>query len=157
NTPHAQVVRRQLQSCQVADLQAGKTFFIATVHKRRETVAIRQFGDKRAIWQRFHYAGFDAEGIFTHVKISGSPLVIRTVCSKWADSEPSIVTTVQPSFNIFISGQPAFTIGSMAIVMPGFSLGEFRLSSSGSSKFGTCGSSCIVRPTPCPTNSRTTL
>jgi hypothetical protein len=26
-----------------------------------------------------------------------------------------------------------------------------------STKFGTCGSSCIVRPTPWPTNSRTTL
>ena len=63
-----------------------------------------QLRAKRAIRQRFDHASFDAEGIFAHVKISGSPSVIRTVCSKWADSEPSCVTTVQPSFRIFTSG-----------------------------------------------------
>ena len=104
--------------------------------------------------KRFPHPGFDAKGAFAHVKISGSPSVIRTECSKWADSEPSCVTTVQPSFKIFILARPALTIGSMAIVMPGFNLGE---SFKPSSKFGTCGSSCIVRPTPWPTNSRTTL
>ena len=33
--------------------------------------------------------------------------VINTVCSKWADSEPSSVTTVQPSFKILTSGRPS--------------------------------------------------
>ncbi len=47
-----------------------------------------------------------SNGTFSgHVKISGSASVINTVCSKWADSEPSCVTTVQPSFKIFTSGR----------------------------------------------------
>src|SRR6185369_14272387 len=99
------------------------------------------------VGQRFHYDTFNFEGIFSgHVKISGSPSVMSTVCSKWADNEPSCVTTVQPSSKVFVPGNPAFTIGSMAKVMPGRNLGLCFLST----KFGTCGSSCIVRPTPCP-------
>src|SRR5437763_5903116 len=77
---------------------------------------------------------FNFEGIFSgHVKISGSDSVMSTVCSKWADNEPSCVTTVQPSFKIFTPGKPALTIGSMAMVSPGRSFSE-RLPST---KLGT--------------------
>src|SRR5262249_27650764 len=104
--------------------------------------------------ERFQYYTFNFDGTLSgHVKISGSSSVISTVCSKWADNEPSCVTTVQPSFKIFTAGRPALTIGSMAIVIPGRSFGEDLPST----KLGTCGSSCMVLPTPCPTNSRTTL
>jgi glutamate formiminotransferase/formiminotetrahydrofolate cyclodeaminase len=44
-----------------------------------------------------------------------------TVCSKWADSDPSSVTTVHLSSSVRISGPPTLTIGSMARVMPGIS------------------------------------
>src|SRR5579862_9789052 len=78
---------------------------------------------------------FNFEGIFSgHVKISGSDSVMSTVCSKWADNEPSCVTTVQPSFKIFTPGNPAFTIGSIAKVIPGRNFWLFFEST----KFGIC-------------------
>ena len=40
------------------------------------------------------------------------------VCSYWAESCLSAVTTVQPSFRYRISGVPSFIIGSMVNVMP---------------------------------------
>jgi hypothetical protein len=36
-------------------------------------MAIGQFHAKRAIRHRFNHATFNPEGVFTHVKISGSP------------------------------------------------------------------------------------
>src|SRR6516162_4740207 len=115
---------------------------------------VRQGDAVSSIRKLVYNHAFNFEGIFSgHVKISGSDSVMSTVCSKWADNEPSCVTTVQPSFKIFTPGRPALTIGSMAIVMPGRSFGDDLPST----KFGTWGSSCIERPTPCPTNSRTTL
>src|SRR5262245_48282184 len=117
-------------------------------------VPIRQFHPKQIVRQNLHYGTFNADGVFSaHVNISGSFSVIRTVCSKWAEGRPSLVTTVQPSFKISTVAFPAFTIGSMAMVIPGRNFGDDLFST----KFGTCGSSCIERPTPCPTNSRTTL
>src|SRR3954454_6374172 len=117
-------------------------------------MSIGQLDPVQRVWKCFHYCTFNFDGILSgHVKISGSDSVMSTVCSKWADSEPSCVTTVQPSFKIFTPGIPVFTIGSIANVQPGRSLGEDLPST----KLGTCGSSCIDRPTPCPTNSRTML
>src|SRR5215204_3428101 len=45
------------------------------------------------------------------------------VCSKWADRDPSSVTTVQPSGRSLVSQPPALTIGSTATTSPGFSTG----------------------------------
>src|SRR5688500_2007784 len=87
----------------------------------------------------------------TRVRMSGPPSVIATVCSKCADSEPSIVTIVQASCRVRTSAPPTFTIGSMAITSPGSSSSP-RPSTP---KFGTCGSSCRCCPMPCPTRSRT--
>src|ERR1051325_5471614 len=44
---------------------------------------------------------------------------MATVCSKWAESEPSSVTTVHLSSRVRMSAPPRFTIGSMAMVIPG--------------------------------------
>src|SRR5262245_35982180 len=82
-------------------------------------MAIRESHLIRLVRSSLDHYTFNLEGTFSgHVKISGSPSVMSTVCSKWADNEPSWVTTVQPSFKVFVSGRPAFTIGSIAIVMP---------------------------------------
>src|SRR3954451_8891544 len=117
-------------------------------------MSVGQGDAKSSIRKLIYDDAFNFEGTFSgHVKISGSDSVMSTVCSKWADNEPSCATTVQPSFKIFTPGNPAFTIGSIAIVIPGRSRSDRLLST----KFGTWGSSCILRPTPCPTNSRTTL
>ena len=48
------------------------------------------------------------------VKIQGPFAVTATVCSKCAESLPSVVTAVQSSASIFTPGPPRFTIGSIA-------------------------------------------
>src|SRR5919106_3754182 len=48
------------------------------------------------------------------VRTSGPLSVTATVCSKWADSDRSLVTTVQPSSRVSVSAAPALTMGSMA-------------------------------------------
>src|SRR5437016_319468 len=85
-------------------------------------------------------------------RISGPSDPTATVCSKCALSEPSFVTTVQPTDRVRTSRRPACTIGSIASTCPAISRGP----RSGGPKFGTCGSSCIWRPMPWPSSSRTT-
>jgi hypothetical protein len=55
---------------------------------------------------------------YNFVSISGSPSVTSKVCSKWAESDPSAVTTVQPSESVSVRQSPAVSIGSSAKVMP---------------------------------------
>ena len=78
--------------------------------------------------------------------VASAPAVTATVCSKCADNRWSRVTAVHPSASTRTEALPAFTIGSMAIVMPGFNRAELF---PGSTKFGTCGSSCtsLIRST----------
>src|SRR5215471_6892877 len=93
-----------------------------------------QFHTIGLVRQNFNHNAFNFEGSLSrHVKISGSDSVMSTVCSKWADNEPSSETTVQSSFKIFTPGNPALTIGSMAMVIPGFNFSVFLPST----KFGT--------------------
>src|SRR6266511_5453417 len=90
---------------------------------RQQPMSIRQFHSEQNVFKDLDHGSFNFKGIFSwHVKISGSESVIKTVCSKWADSEPSLVTTVQPSFRIFTADPPALTMGSIAMVIPGLSL-----------------------------------
>src|ERR1043166_5121981 len=120
NSPRRQIVGRQLQFDLVARRQAGERPARLSRHEGPQPVSVDQLHLIRSVRQSFNYDTFNFEGICSgHVKISGSPSVINTVCSKWADSEPSCVTTVQPSFKIFTPGWPALTIGSIAKVMPG--------------------------------------
>src|ERR1700720_3352417 len=58
-----------------------------------------------------------------HVRISGSSLVIKTVCSKCAEGIPSAVRTVQPSSSNLTSEVPMLIIGSIASVIPAFNFG----------------------------------
>ena len=47
----------------------------------------------------------------------------QVLVSKCAEFEPSLDTAVHLSFNTTASGRPAFTMGSTASTIPGFSLG----------------------------------
>src|SRR5438105_3614188 len=121
---------------------------------REEAMAVGQLDPEHRIRQQLDNFAFYLDSVFSrHVSISGSDFVTRIVCSKCADGLRSEVTTVQPSWRIFTALPPMFTIGSIAKIIPAFSFGPLPLRP----KFGTCGSSCSLRPTPWPTNSRTTL
>src|SRR3981081_3538822 len=52
------------------------------------------------------------------VNTQGPFEVTATVCSKWAEFVPSVVTAVQSSSRTRTSGPPTFTIGSIAKTMP---------------------------------------
>src|SRR5439155_23901444 len=65
--------------------------------------------------RRDHHYGL----VSTHGPFS----VTAIQCSKCAELEPSFVTAVHLSFNTTASGFPAFTIGSTARTIPGFSFG----------------------------------
>src|SRR5450432_3062875 len=117
-------------------------------------MAVLQLDSKQGVWQQFDDFALYFDSVFSrHVSISGCDFVIKTLCSKCADGLRSAVTTVQPSCKIFTALPPMFTIGSIARIIPAFNFGPLPLRP----KFGTCGSSCSLRPTPWPTNSRTTL
>src|SRR5215208_893304 len=86
------------------------------------------------------------------VRISHPLDVTAMVCSYWAESLLSAVTTVQPSFRKRISGVPSLIIGSMVNVMPA----RKRMPRSRRPKWFMWGSSCSAWPTPWSPNSRTT-
>src|SRR6059058_3038780 len=87
-------------------------------------VPIGQLDPEHRIGQKLYDRSFYFNCVFArHVRISGSSLVIRTVCSKWADGRPSAVHTVQPSSSNRTSEVPMLIIGSMASVMPAFNFG----------------------------------
>src|SRR5262249_37540071 len=56
-------------------------------------------------------------------RMSAPSVPTATVCSKCALSEPSFVTTVQPSSFLTTSGPPTSPIGSIASTWPAISLG----------------------------------
>src|SRR5690349_20720688 len=90
----------------------------------QETVAVGQFNAKHGIWQEFDDFSLYFNCVFSrHVRISGSSLVIKTVCSKCAEGFPSAVRTVQPSSNKRTAAVPMLIIGSMARVIPDFKRG----------------------------------
>src|SRR6266568_7333332 len=90
----------------------------------QDAVAARQLDPKHGVREQLDDLALYFNSVFfRHVRISGSPLVIRTVCSKWADGLPSRVTTVHLSSRTRTPAVPMFTMGSMAMVMPGLSFG----------------------------------
>src|SRR5437660_12771418 len=87
-------------------------------------VAVPQLDAKHGIRKQLDASAFYFNCVFPrHVRISGPSLVIRTVCSKWADRVPSAVRTVQPSSSSRTSALPMLIIGSIASVIPDLSLG----------------------------------
>ena len=59
------------------------------------------------------------------VRISLPASVTTIVCSNWADQEPSLVSTVQPSSHCVVRGLPKVSIGSTVNVMPGTMMVSF--------------------------------
>src|SRR5690606_25437279 len=68
-------------------------------------------------------AGYAIASAAAEVRTRGPSSVMATVCSKCAESLPSIVTTVHLSLSVFVSGLPSVIIGSMAMVIPTRSCG----------------------------------
>src|SRR6266436_180820 len=90
----------------------------------QDTVAIGQLDPKHGIGQQLDDLAFYFNCVFArHVRISGSPLAIRTVCSKCAEGIPSAVRTVQPSSSNRTAAVPKLIIGSIASVIPALSRG----------------------------------
>src|ERR1700730_14373490 len=90
----------------------------------QDPVAVRQLDPKHGIRKQLDDSAFYFNCVFPrHVRISGPSLVIRTVCSKWADRVPSAVRAVQPSSSSRTSALPMLIIGSIASVMPDLSFG----------------------------------
>src|SRR5687767_498737 len=103
-----QIVRRHVHLHCVTQCDADKIQPHLTGDMRQQTMPICQLHPIYCVREDFNYPALNFNGILSrHVKISGSESVIKTVCSKWADNEPSLVTTVQPSFNTLTSGAPA--------------------------------------------------
>src|SRR5260370_25876977 len=87
----------------------------------QDAVAIGEFDAKHGIGKQLDDLAFYFNCVFArHVRISGSSLVIRTVCSKCAEGIPSAVRTVQPSSSNRTAAVPKLIIGSMARVIPAF-------------------------------------
>src|SRR5205809_7200103 len=91
---------------------------------RQDTMTVGQFDPKHRVGQQFDNLAFYFNCVFArHVRISGSSLVIKTVCSKCAEGIPSAVRTVQPSSNNLTAAVPKLIIGSIASVIPAFNFG----------------------------------
>src|ERR1700738_58381 len=90
----------------------------------QDAVLVRQLDPKHGVRKQLDDSAFYFNCVFPrHVRISGPSLVIRTVCSKWGDRAASTVRTVHPSSRQRSSALPMLIIGSIASVMPDFSLG----------------------------------
>src|SRR5205809_3226918 len=89
----------------------------------QNAVAVRQLDPKHGIRKQLDDSAFYFNCVFPrHVRISGRSLVIRTSCSKWAECVPSAVRTVNASSRRRTSALLMLIIGSIASVMPDFSL-----------------------------------
>ena len=87
-------------------------------------MAIGQGNAEHRIGQKLDNFAFYFNCVFPrHVRISGSPRVIKIVCSKCAEGMPSAVQTVQPSSRNLTEAVPELIIGSIASVMPAFNFG----------------------------------
>src|SRR2546426_6052313 len=85
---------------------------------------VGELDSKHRIRQKLDNLAFYFNCVFArHVKISGSSLVIKTVCSKCAEGIPSAVRTVQPSSSNLTAAVPKLIIGSIASVIPAFNFG----------------------------------
>src|SRR5262245_13102591 len=142
--PARQVVRRQLDRHLVARQDLDEMHPHLARDVGQHLVSVLQLDPEHRVWQRFHHGALDLDTLFLGQafpyspaapcgsmrhsspppeRISGPSRPTATVCSKWALSDPSFVTTVQPSGRVTTSGPPTFTIGSIASTWPAISLG----------------------------------
>src|SRR5258705_11555882 len=124
----AQVVRRQLDR----DLVARQDLDEVHPHLARDVgkhlVSILELDPEHRVRQRLDHGAFDLDAFFLRQsspvvpsasdRISARSPPTATVCSKWALSEPSFVTTVQPSSRVTTSAPPTFTIRSIPSTRP---------------------------------------
>src|SRR5882762_8434694 len=90
----------------------------------QDPMPVRQLDPKHRIGQKLYDAALYFNCVFArHVRISGSSLVIKTVCSKCAEAIPSAVRTVHPSSSNLTAAVPRLIIGSIASVIPAFNFG----------------------------------
>jgi hypothetical protein len=83
-----QIVRRHLYHNFVAWQDPNKMQSHFSRDMCQNSVSVGQFDPEHRIWEQFNYPAFNFDDVFSrHVKISGSPLVTRTVCSKCAEGE----------------------------------------------------------------------
>src|SRR6476469_4846683 len=90
----------------------------------QHATATRNVDPEHGVRQQLDNSALYLNCVFArHVRISGSSLVIKTVCSKWAEGKPSEVQTVQPSSSSRTPAPPRLIIGSIASVIPCLSRG----------------------------------
>jgi hypothetical protein len=78
-----QVVRRYFDRHFVSRREALRRQAVFGRDMRQKAVSVGQFDPKEQWRQCFHYPALNLDGVFAgHVKISASPSVIKTVCSK---------------------------------------------------------------------------
>src|SRR6266436_4526681 len=90
----------------------------------QDPMPVGQLDPEHRIRQKLYDCALYFNCVFArHVRISGSSLVIKTVCSKCAEGIPSAVRTVHPSSSNLTSAVPRLIIGSIASVIPAFNFG----------------------------------
>ncbi len=78
---------RHFQSHYFTDPQFRRQRLVSSRRMRVKHMPVGQLCPKQLHPENFHYLGVEAYGVFDrHVRISGSDSVIKTVCSKWAES-----------------------------------------------------------------------
>jgi len=90
----------------------------------QDPLLVFQLHPDAQVRKELHNNGLNFRG-FAHgrVKTHGPFAVTATQCSKCAEGDPSVVTAVQWSDRILVSGFPRFTMGSIARTIPSFSRG----------------------------------
>src|SRR5262245_45849781 len=91
----------------------------------QDTVAVLELDEEHGVGAGLHHLRLETEGFFLRhgqalVRTRGPSFVTAIESSQWADSEPSSVTTVQPSSSVRTSGPPALSMGSIAMQSPSF-------------------------------------
>ena len=138
NPSLGKVIRAHFEHYFLAQLRALKQLARGPRRMTHQPVAILELNSHQSMREHLDYSPPDSDGFGPgHVKISGSPSVTAMVCSQCAEGRPSRATTVQPSGWNFTFAVPAFTIGSIAKVIPGLNSGVLAPLT----KFGICGSS----------------
>lgn len=81
------IERRHLKSHIITDTQRPNPNLVAPTPIGDNSVTVSQPRQEQSILEEVLYRSFNVDGAFgRHVKIFGSDSVIKTVCSKWAES-----------------------------------------------------------------------
>src|SRR5438876_2407948 len=86
----------------------------------QHAAAVLELNPEQQLRQLLDHRGRLLFGVAAYgcVRIHGPLRVTATVCSKWAEKPPSAVMAVHLSASTFASGEPWFTMGSIASTIP---------------------------------------